>query len=101
MRQADLSRKQFRHHGNPQGQHKHDVGDADLEGIGKLVGLPADLLDVEAQRKDDRRHAEQHHGRESHPAGVGDHVPIAGRWGQQNDGGGHTYAANEYADQGD
>lgn len=78
VRQADLAGKELRHDGDPQGQDEHDVGDANLECVGQLVGLSADLLYVESQREDDGRHAEEHHGRESHPARVRNHIPVAG-----------------------
>jgi len=56
---------------------------------------------MESQREDDGRHAEEHHGRESHPAGIGDHIPVAGGRGQQDHGGGHADAAHKDADEGD
>lgn len=100
MRKTDFPRKQLRDNGNPEGEDEHDVGETDLVGVGQLIGLAADFVDVEAEREYDGGKAEQHHRRESHPTRVRYNVavPVAGR--QQNDRCCDANAPDEDADQG-
>ena len=59
--QADFAGEQQSHDGKKYGEHKEHVGGAHNCVVGQLVGLTSDLADVEADGKDQRRHAEQHH----------------------------------------
>ena len=60
-RQADFAGEQQSHDGKKYGKHKEHVGGAHHGVVGQLVGLTSDLADVEADGKDQRRHAEQNH----------------------------------------
>ena len=61
VRQTNFASEQLWDDSDPERQHEKDVGDADLVATGKLVRLTTDLVHVEGDREDDRRHAEQNH----------------------------------------
>lgn len=61
MWQTNFASKQLGNHRYPKCQHEHNVRDSDLMGVGQLIGLAADLVDVEAQRKDDGGQTEENH----------------------------------------
>ena len=86
MWKAHLASKQLGHDCDPQGQHKEDVGNAHAKVVGQLVGLPADLVHVEANGENDGRQAEEDHGQEAEPASELDDpaLPVGER--QEKDG---------------
>jgi len=98
VRQADFARKELRDNSYPQREHKEDVRDADMVAARQLVRLSADLIHVEADRKHDGCHAEQHHGNEAEPACKLDDIvlPVAETQQQDGDADAHDARSDEH-----
>lgn len=64
-REANFACKQQSNYGEEDGENKQHVRGADHCVVGQLVGLTSHFIDIEAYWKDERRHAEQDHWKET------------------------------------
>lgn len=68
-------------------------------GVWKLVGFPPDAGEAKADGEDDGCNAEEEHGKESDPAGVGEDAALPVGNGEKDYGCGDSDAADENAEE--